>query len=62
MGRRTKYPAELRGEASALRWDDIEEATGIVRVVRGNWRGQEVPSTKSIRLARSSASFGSSAP
>lgn len=37
------------GEASALRWDDIDEAQGSIRVVRGNWRGQEVPSTKTRR-------------
>lgn len=28
------------GEATALRWDDIEETAGTIRVRRGQWRGQ----------------------
>ena len=34
------------GELSALRWDDIDEASGRIRVVRGNWKGQEQATTK----------------
>jgi len=28
------------GEATALRWDDIDEAAGVIHVRRGQWRGQ----------------------
>jgi len=34
------------GEASALKWADIVEANGTIRVSRGNWKGKEVMSTK----------------
>ena len=48
------YPAVLLdsftalrwGELSALRWDDIDEAKGVIRVERGNWRGTVINSTK----------------
>jgi integrase len=48
------YPAVLLdvvsglrwGELSALRWDDIDEAAGVIRVRRGNWKGQAIDSTK----------------
>lgn len=50
----TWYPAVLLdsftalrwGELSALRWDDIDEAKGVIRVERGNWRGTVINSTK----------------
>ncbi len=35
------------GEASALRWDDLDEQLGVVRVRRSNWKGRAVsPKTK----------------
>jgi integrase len=34
------------GELSALRWSDIDEAAGVVRVERGNFRGRVMESTK----------------
>jgi integrase len=34
------------GELSALRWSDVDEAAGVIRVERGNFRGQEIASTK----------------
>lgn len=35
------------GEASGLRWEDLDVAAGAVRIRRQNWRGQEVrPKTK----------------
>ena len=48
------YPAVLLdvvsglrwGELSALRWDDIDEAEGVIRVRRGNDKGRVVDSTK----------------
>ena len=48
------YPAVLLdvitglrwGELSALRWDDIDETRGTIRVERGNWKGQLQDSTK----------------
>ncbi len=33
------------GEASALRWDDIDEAAGLIRIRRAQWRGR-VSTTK----------------
>jgi integrase len=38
------------GEVSALKWDDIDEAAGLIRVRRGNWKGIEVPSTKTRKV------------
>jgi integrase len=48
------YPAVLLdvvcglrwGELSALRWDDIDEREGVIRVCRGNYKGKQVDSTK----------------
>jgi integrase len=48
------YPAVLLdsftalrwGELSALRWKDIDEQKGVIRVERGNWRGKVINSTK----------------
>jgi hypothetical protein len=37
------------GELSALRWDDIDEASGRIRVVRGNWKGRERPRPRPAR-------------
>lgn len=34
------------GELSALRWDDIDETGGAIRVSRGNYKGEHVDSTK----------------
>jgi integrase len=33
-------------ETAALKWEDIDEAKGLIRVSRGNWKGQEITSTK----------------
>lgn len=30
------------GEASALRWEDLDHEAGLIRVRRGNWKGTEV--------------------
>ncbi len=48
------YPAVLLdvltglrwGELSALRWDDIDDAQGVIRVSRGNYKGEPIGSTK----------------
>ncbi len=48
------YPAVLLdvltglrwGELSALRWEDIDEERGVIRVVRGNYKGKMIESTK----------------
>jgi integrase len=48
------YPAVLLdvlpglrwGELSALRWDDIAEAPGVIRVARGNSKGEPIGSPK----------------
>lgn len=40
------------GEASALRWDDIDEARGIIRIRRSNWKGVAV-SPKTAKSTRS---------
>lgn len=37
------------GEASALRWDDIDEGAGLIRVRRGQWRGR-VSTTKTGKI------------
>lgn len=34
------------GELSALRWSDVDEAAGVIRIERGNFRGQVIDSTK----------------
>ncbi len=34
------------GELSALRWEDIDEQEGVIKVRRGNDKGREVSSTK----------------
>jgi integrase len=34
------------GELSALRWDDLDESEGVIRVPRGDDKGREVASTK----------------
>lgn len=34
------------GELSSLRWSDIDEARGVIRVCRGNYKGTELDSTK----------------
>lgn len=55
--RPTWYPAVILdaftglrwGELSGLRWDDIDEAAGLIRVSRGNWKGQVVEGLKSDR-------------
>lgn len=40
------------GEASALRWEDLDLAAGVVRVRRGNWKGRAVDTkTKGSRRA-----------
>ena len=51
------YPAVLLdiltglrwGELSALRWDDLDEESGVIRVCRGNWKGKVIDSTKTGR-------------
>lgn len=48
------YPAVLLdafaglrwGELSALQWSDVDEANGVIRVERGNYKGAVVDSTK----------------
>ena len=48
------YPAVLLdvltglrwGELSALRWEDIDEDQGVIRVSRGNYKGEAIDSTK----------------
>ena len=48
------YPAVLLdafaglrwGELSALRWSDVDEETGVIRVERGNYDGRVIASTK----------------
>jgi integrase len=48
------YPAVLLdvltglrwGELSALRWEDIDEDRGVIRVERGNYKGMPIDSTK----------------
>ena len=48
------YPAVLLdvfvglrwGELSALRWSDVDEAQGVIRVERGNYEGRVIHSTK----------------
>jgi integrase len=48
------YPAVLLdvvsglrwGELSALRWEDVDERRGVIRVCRGNYKGQQMDSTK----------------
>jgi integrase len=48
------YPAVLLdlvsglrwGELSSLRWSDVDEANGVIRVCRGNYKGTEMDSTK----------------
>ena len=37
------------GEASALRWDDIDEALGLIRIRRAQWRGR-VSTTKTGKI------------
>jgi len=38
------------GEASALRWEDLDHESGLIRVRRSNWRGRELtPKTKKSR-------------
>ena len=39
------------GEASALRWSDVREDEGLIRVVRGQWKGHV--STTKTGVARS---------
>jgi integrase len=34
------------GELSALKWEDVDEGEGVIRVRRVNWKGREVPGTK----------------
>jgi len=47
------------GEASALRWSDLDHEAGLIRIRRGNWRGQIVtPKTKgSMRTVALLAEF-----
>lgn len=40
------------GEASALKWTDIDDVNGLIRVVRGNWKGKEVTSTRPADVGR----------
>jgi integrase len=48
------YPAVLLdvltglrwGELSALRWEEIDEDQGVIRVERGNYKGEPISSTK----------------
>jgi integrase len=55
----TDYPLALTlaltglrfGEASALRWSDVREDEGLIRVVRGQWKGHV--STTKTGVARS---------
>jgi integrase len=38
------------GEASALRWEDLDDDAGVIRIRRGNWKGQETtPKTERSR-------------
>jgi integrase len=37
------------GEATALKWTDVDSAKGVIWVRRGNWQGQEV-TTKTERI------------
>lgn len=38
------------GEASALRWEDLDEEVGVIRVRRGNWKG--TPTTPKTARSR----------